>query len=206
MAITTLAEQQAALGNWLTRSDLSSRLPEFNVLFEAWANRRLRVRQMETSTSLTPSSGVATLPTDMLELRCVTWTGTPRAVLEYVTPQAFDATDPDRPSDTPKRYTVQGSSLKVMPISNTVLEVDYYQKIPALSTGNQAAHWLFNSHTDLYLAGPLHEAYTVIKDVEKAMLWMQKRDMIVAEILELDKAAQWGRGPLAIRIAGSPVV
>jgi hypothetical protein len=50
MSITTYTELQTAIGNWLDHSLFTSRIPEFIVLFEATANRKLRVRQMETST------------------------------------------------------------------------------------------------------------------------------------------------------------
>jgi hypothetical protein len=59
--------------------------------------------------------------------------------------------------------------------------------------------WLFNAHTDLYLAGPLHEAYALIKDAEKALLWMQKRDLIKDEIVRL---SQKGKSPGEIRLQG----
>src|SRR3954468_13495184 len=41
MAITSYAELQAAVGNWLARSDLSARLPEFIALAEADIRRNL---------------------------------------------------------------------------------------------------------------------------------------------------------------------
>src|SRR5262245_15894630 len=75
MAITTYAQLQTAIASWLARSDLTATIADFITLFEAAANRRLRVRQMETSTNLTPSSGAATLPTDYLAWRRLTWAG-----------------------------------------------------------------------------------------------------------------------------------
>jgi hypothetical protein len=69
MAITTYSELQTAIGNWLDHSLFTARVPEFIALFEAAANRRLRVRQMETSIDLTPSYGSAAVPTDYLAWR-----------------------------------------------------------------------------------------------------------------------------------------
>ena len=83
MAITTYAELQTAIGNWLDHSLFTARIPEFITLFEACANRRLRVRQQETSTNLTPSGGSVALPSDYLSWRRVTWTGSTRVELEY---------------------------------------------------------------------------------------------------------------------------
>jgi hypothetical protein len=52
MAITTYAELKTAIASWLDRSDLTSTIPDFITLFEAVANRRLRVRQMEKTITL----------------------------------------------------------------------------------------------------------------------------------------------------------
>lgn len=82
MAITTYSELQAAIQAWLARTDLAANVPDFITLFEAAANRRLRVRQQETSTTLTPTSGSASLPADYLSWRRVTWAGSPLQELE----------------------------------------------------------------------------------------------------------------------------
>jgi hypothetical protein len=204
MALTTYAELKTAIATRMRRSDLTAQIPDYISMFEAKVNRRLRVRQMETSTSLTPSSGVATLPSDWLEARCVTWTGSPRAVLEYVPPQLFDAIDNDQPSDNPRRYTIQGSSLKVMPRSDTALEVDYYQKIPALSDNN-TSNWLLAAHPDFYLNGCTAEACLDIRSMEAAQAFATLAEGAVEDIIRLDQAAQYGRGPLAIRAVGGVV-
>jgi hypothetical protein len=201
MALTTYTELKAAVATRMKRSDLTTQIVDYITMFEAKLNRRLRVRQMETAASITPTAGVAAIPSDFLEARCVTWTGSPRRVLEYVTPQVFDATDTDTPSDTPARYTIQNASLKVMPVSNTVLEVDYYQKIPVLSAGN-ATNWLLTAHPDVYLYGATAEGYADIADMEKAQLNGTLADSMIGEIMRLDNAAQWGRGPLSIRVVG----
>ena len=59
MSLQTYADLTAALGSWLQRADISSLFPNFIQLFEAAANRRLRVRQQEATAILTPSTVVA---------------------------------------------------------------------------------------------------------------------------------------------------
>ena len=61
MAISTYAELQTAVGNWLARSDLTSRIPEFIDLGEARINRILRSRSMITEATLNPSTTLKTL-------------------------------------------------------------------------------------------------------------------------------------------------
>ena len=196
MALTTFAELKTAIGDYLARDDLTAFIPDFITLFECTAARRLRIRITTTSTTLTPSSGIATVPTDLLGIIRVTWTGDTRQDLEYVLPSYFEALFPDRPSGTPTKYTVEGTSLKVGPLSDTALDVVYYERTDALSgTLNQ----IFQRHPDLYLFGSLVEAEAFNKDAEKAILWKARRDEIFNEILMADFNE---RGPMAMRVYG----
>src|SRR3954453_23260985 len=106
MAITTFAELQTAIGNWPDHSLFAARTPEFIALFEASANRRLRVREQEASATLAPSSGAAPLPADYLMWRRVTWTGATRVELQYVHPSYPQAAYPSSPSDVPRIFTI----------------------------------------------------------------------------------------------------
>jgi hypothetical protein len=196
MNITTYAELQTAIGSWLGRSDLTSAIPDFIMLFEACANRRLRVRQMETSANLTPSSGAVALPADYLAWRRVTWTGSTRVELEYVHPSYLQAAYPTSPSDVPRIFTIEGSTLKIRPIDDTALELDYYEKIDALSG---TVNWLFSTHPDVYLFGSLCEAEMFGVNDERAALWARRRDEIFAEI---EKLSNKTRGAGAIRVIG----
>ena len=47
MAITTYSELQTAIDNWLARTDLAGRSPEFIALAEARMNRELETRSQE---------------------------------------------------------------------------------------------------------------------------------------------------------------
>ena len=57
MSITTYTELKTAVENWLDHTLFTARVPEFIALFEATANRRLRVQQQETQgPALIPSA------------------------------------------------------------------------------------------------------------------------------------------------------
>ena len=87
MSITTYTELKTAVENWLDHTLFTARVPEFIALFEATANRRLRVQQQETQgPALIPSAvnGSVLLPADYLAWRHVTWQGTPTVELNYV--------------------------------------------------------------------------------------------------------------------------
>jgi hypothetical protein len=196
MAITTYSELQAAVGNWLDHSLFAARIPEFIALFEAAANRRLRVREQEAATALTPSSGAAALPADYLAWRRVTWTGSPRVELQYVHPSYLQAAYPSTPFARPRVFSIEGSVLKIRPVDATALEFDYFQKIPALSAG-AATNWLLAAHPDLYLFGALVEAEMFGVNDERAPLWKARRDEIFDEI---EKLSNKTRGAGAMRV------
>ena len=125
MSITTYTELQQAIADWLERADLTARIPDFIALFEATANRRLRLRQPEAVAILTPTSGVAALPADFLGARRVTWTGPSRVELEYVQPSYLQAAYPAAPAGVPRVYTIEGATLRMRPVDGTALELDY---------------------------------------------------------------------------------
>lgn len=199
MAISTYQELRDAIANWLDHSLYAGdRTAEFISLFEAHANRRLRVRQMEASTSITMSSGSGTLPADFLSVRRVTWPGSTAVDLEYVQPSWLVAAYPDSGQGTPSVYTIEGSTIKVRPVDDTSLTFLYYQKIVALSG---SVNWLFSTHPDVYLFGSLCEAEMFGVNDSRAALWKARRDEIFDEIEKLSNKTRGNAG--AIRVMGA---
>jgi hypothetical protein len=200
----TYSTLQTAVGDWLARGDLTTNIPDFITLFEAEANRSLRVRQMEVTISTTPTSGVAALPDDYLTWRRLTWTGNPARVLEYMQPDilriyhpVLGGADLTLNSGIPSMFTIEGNNIILRPINTTALEFDYYQKIPSLATqGSTGANWLLSAHPDCYLAGSMTEAYVFQKDWDQAGIWKQRRDDIMDRMKVLDQKT---RGPSYIR-------
>jgi hypothetical protein len=197
MPITNYIELRAAVATWLARDDLGAAIPDFVALFEAAANRRLRVRQMEISATLAPSDGAAALPADYLMWRRLTWTGARRRELDYVHPSYLQAAF-DAGAGTPRVFTIEGASLKIRPVDGTALELDYFQKLPALSDA-QTSNWLLAAHPDLYLFGALVEAEAFNKDADSAALWKLRRDESFDEIEKLGGKSRAG----AIRVMGT---
>lgn len=201
MSITTYAELQTALQTWEDRTDLSSLVADFITLFEAEANRVLRVRQMLTTTTLTPVSGDATLPTDYLEWKRVTITGSTPSEFEWVEPGLLQLSYPagafylPEYSVPPGVFTIEGSTLKVRPANDDALDFAYYQKIPVLSVSN-TSNWLLAAHPDAYLCGGLAELNIYKEDTDKAQFWAARRDRVFAEIARLSEAS---RGQTRIR-------
>jgi hypothetical protein len=145
MSITTYTELKTAVENWLDHTLFTARVPEFIALFEATANRRLRVQQQETQgAALIPSAvnGSVLLPADYLAWRHVTWLGTPTVELSYVAPAYLEAAYPTLATGIPAVFTIEGMALKIRPLSTTGIRLDYFQQVPALTRGRDqlAAH------------------------------------------------------------------
>lgn len=175
MSLSTYSDLTAAVADYLARSDLTSVIPTFITLTEVMAQfgdggsdiEPLRVREMEASVTLTPdANGNATLPTDFLEIRRVTYNTDPLSVLTYLSPADLNATygdadadsDDSDDADTALNYTILGSTLTVRPIgSGSTVTLDYYQKIPALTSTN-TTNWLMTKAPTVYLYGCLFQS------------------------------------------------
>ena len=198
MALSNYSDLSGAISSWTARGDYTAaQISNFVDLFESWANRVLRVRQMEASTALTPSSGSATLPSDYLQWRGVNWAGDPTIELEYVHPSLLRGYYPTVNSFSPSLFTIEGGSIKTQSSDSTDLTLKYWQSIPSLESNS--TNWLMSAHPDLYLYGTLVEAYLFNQDTENAIIWKARRDSLAEEIKSLDKSSV---GPGAIRVFG----
>lgn len=203
MAITTYSELQTAAANWLDRTDLTARIIEAIALFEANINRKITVRQQITTTTLTPSGGTASLPNDYLLWKRVTWNGSPKRELEYVDSSYFQQAYPDSPSDTPRFFTIEGSTLRIAPLSDTTLTLAYAQKVPALSD-SATTNWLLTAHPDGYLFGTLEAVKTLtVGDAERPMA-IAAFDGVVTGLVDQLKALTFAQsGPAMVRAYGA---
>lgn len=207
MSITTYSELKTAVENWLDHTLFTSRVPEFIALFEATANRRLKVRAQITSSDLVPSGGACTLPTDYIEsIRVTRLTTIPQdmewlepAMLKIVYPDTVQIVTPPQYAIPSAFFTIEGSTLYVRPKDDASnVQLVYYQKITALSD-NATTNWLLTAHPDAYLFGSLVEAEMFGVNDERAPNWKARRDEIFDEIEKVSRAS---RGSGAIRAIG----
>ena len=184
----------------MVRADISGTADDFIDLFEGWANRNLRVRQMEAEATATSTEYIA-LPTDFLELRDIQYQGSPRVQLEYVTPEYADRYDSSGASGTPKYYTLVGNQIRLIPApdASTDVRISYWQKVPALSGGN-TTNWLLTDYPDAYLYGSLIHARVFVQDPAIAAYFKQAYDQVMAEIDRAGKRSNVG-GSMRVRPA-----
>ena len=188
MAITTYAELQTAAANWLDRTDLTARIPEFIDLAEASFNRTIRQPQMiAKNDSFSISSQYTTLPTDTLEVIRIVVDVQPVITLEYLTPEELSE-KPASLTGTGKPYyfTIVGGAsgqLEVLrsPDSTYTSSIVYYTKIPAL-TDSATSNWLLLNHPDIYLFGTLAEAEPYLKNDERLPVWLTRLQRALTDL------------------------
>lgn len=192
MALDTYANLQAAIATWLMRDDLTANIPDFITLCEARISRRIRVREMVTSTTLVAGA----LPTDYIEALRVAASTDPVSVL---TPLSLDmAQDQFNFSGYPTHYVIQGSTLTAYPTGSSDIVLVYFAKVPALS-GTNTTNWLLTKAPEIYLYGSLIESAPFMEDDNRLATWLSLYKNAVDDLQQADTRALWGKAKARIR-------
>jgi hypothetical protein len=205
MAISTKAELNTAVANWLNRSDLTARIPEFTSLAEASFNRNLRTREMLVRSTASTTGQYVSLPTDYLEMLNIELTSTsPPKRLIYITSDRSDdyRENSNNEVGTPDYYTIEGTSIQLLPTpsASVTVQLNYYQDIPALSgLADSGNNWLLLAHPDIYLYGTLMQASPYIMDQQSAQIWDGLLSRSMQELQMSDEKSRYSGGTLNMR-------
>ena len=175
MAISTFAELKTAAANWLDRSDLTDRIPEFIALAEARFNRILRIRDMETvSTAISTVGGTReySLPTGFVQMKEFHLSTEPITPLSYITPEMMSRMWAGSTTAKPQVFTIIADNVRLGPSPDAVYTTSmlYYKTFTALSDSNTTSDML-TKNPDVYLYGTLLEAEPFIMNDERVALW-----------------------------------
>ena len=171
----------------MKRDDLSTQIPDFISLAEAELNRRVRIRQnMTTSTlSLVAGSSSVSLPTGFME----------EVELNYADSSCelnrapFDKIDFENTTDStslrPAWYAITSDSIIFETEADQTysLTLRYYR---AWQIAADATNWLLTNHPDSYLFGALGEAAMWTRDPELMQLSLPRRDAAIQAALLAD--------------------
>jgi len=205
MAISTKAELQTAVANWLNRSDLTDRIPEFITLAEASFNRSLRTKQMLSRSTATSAAQYISLPTDFLEMLNIELTSTsPPKRLIYTTSDRSDDFRQQMRDKTgiPIYYTIEGDAIQLNPTpdTNKTIQINYYQKIPAISgLADSGYNWLLTDYPDIYLYGTLMHASPYLMDPQSAAQWDGLLSRSMQELIASDDKSRYAGGTLSLK-------
>lgn len=202
MAISTYAELQTAVDNWLARTDLAGRSPEFIALAEARMSRELETQSQEKRvvTTMTADDAYVTLPTDARQIRSVRLNTNPITVLQYQSLAAADENFPGTGTGKPKYYSVIGGELyfRPTPDSGYQAEIAYVGSVPALSDTN-TTNTVLSRHPDLYLHGTLAEAFGYLMDEQRQAQHDALFTRTIAAINADEDRVKYGGSPLQVQ-------
>ena len=204
MALATYSDLKTSIANWLNRSDLTTEIAEdFIVLAEADFNSKLRIRKMNTSTSITIDSETESVPTDFLQVRdfFITSGGTKYA-LKYITPAQMDQIRGSSTTGMPSAYTILGDNFRFAPIPDSAHTgtLNYYAKFAALSDTN-TSNYILASHPGIYLYGSLYHAANFLGGIEPRQVqqWQGMYTTALERLERNDREDQYGNAPLQQR-------
>ena len=206
MALGTFTELKDALADWLDRSDLTDRIPDFITLAEARLNRDVRIRPMEVRSSMETTAGQRyfNLPGGYLQMRNMQINSNPITPLEYITPEMLDRLYGSDTTGKPKAYTLIGDEIQLAPIpdSDYTVEMAFYEKFTPLgdgTSGTVTSNWLTTNAPDVLLYGSLLEAEPFIKNDERIALWLNAYNGAVKKIQDADARDRHSGSAMRIR-------
>jgi hypothetical protein len=209
MAISNYTELQAAVANWLDRSDLTSRIPEFIQLGEARIKREVRTREMISVEDLAISDGdrAVNLPSGFLQHRYLRLkihdvTSGRRYYPDLVEVSMHELTQRSvNDAQTPRFFAIHEQiEFDSEADQDYTAEIEYYAQIVALAT--TATNTLLTRAPDIYLYSALSEASPFLLADERVAVWEAKY-IAARDGLNKSQLASRRGGPLASRIAGA---
>ena len=206
MALGTFTELKDAIADWLDRSDLTARIPDFITLAEARLNRDLRIRPMEVRSTMETTSGQQyfNLPGGYIQMRNIQLNTNPTAPLEYITPEMLDRLYGSSTTGKPRAYSLIGDEIQLAPIpdSDYTVEMAFYEKFTPLgdgTSGTVTTNWLTTNAPDVLLYGALLEAEPFIKNDERIRLWLSAYEGAVKKIQDADARDRHSGSAMRIR-------
>jgi hypothetical protein len=173
MAIANLGELRGAIEDNLARSDLQSLFPVYVRIFESKFNVSVRIAEMEVTNVLSVVNGVATLPSNFLELRNV------------------------QGQDSNPTYYLSGNSIIFTVGDPDTIDVIYYAKLPPL-VNDTDSNWLLLSYPHLYLYGVTAELGIPLQDSSIIQLNKALFDSSLAQLKDADLGRRWGGASIVL--------
>jgi hypothetical protein len=165
MALSNYSQLQAAIADWLNRTDLTNQIKDFIKLAEARFNREVRNHEQIIRKTAQSSAQYVALPTDWAGAYNLQ-VGTQK--LSYITPERADDYRNAKITGSVRYYTIIGRSIELLPAptSDVTVEMAYYAEIPSLSDANPT-NWLLQKAPDIYYYGPLCHAAPFLNDDQR---------------------------------------
>lgn len=197
MALSNYSELVTAIGQYAWRADVDgveddaafvAAVPNFIALCESRTNRTLRVGDMLDTATITITSGSGSLPADYLQHRHVAEAANPACDLEYGTRR------------NGRGFSISGGTIYVWPDSLGNVTMEYYAKIPALTSG-APTNWLMTKAPEVYLYGSLMEAGAFVANRDDVASWAALYQKAIDDLQNADVMARYAKA--GVRLHGA---
>ncbi len=209
MSLSTYSEIKTSVANYLNRDDLTSVIPDFISLTENRLDRELRVRanMVRAETTTTADIPFYNLPTDLIELRNVTYetSDSNSYALNYLSPESGSREYGAYTSGYPRAYTNLGKDIKLYPTpdSTYTLGINYYKKLSPLSD-SVTTNDILTSFPDLYLFGACLEGSIYLNDTEQTQRFMAIYQKAMEDVTAAEEAARYSGTVMQMSVQGDP--
>ena len=175
MAVSTYAELQQAVSDWLNRGDVEQSVPTFIALCEAELRRNLRHINQETRAHLSIGWQYVDLPNDWLETKQITIpgaAGTHKLDLVSLDDLAALIEEQGGEAGEPRYYAYNAGQIEIAPVPSGTYAgtIQYIAEVPALSDSN-TTNWLLTRYPDLYLYGSLKQSAPFLGEDARIATW-----------------------------------
>ena len=195
MSISNYTELQAAIANWMTRDDLTSRIPEFISMCEAKLNRKLRLAQqrvVQTAPFTSANNRRASLPSNCLEIlhlqmKLASAEDSDYTNLIYAAPDVLNDKHISS-GGMPTHYTKHSQLEFNSNVTNEhTIRLLFIKK---WDIATDSTNWLLTNFPDAYVYGAMMAAMPYIKNDRRFLLWKSQHDEVMRELDRLDERSR----------------
>lgn len=179
MTLSTYSDLKSAVADWLERSDLATRIPDFIALAESRLNRLFRGRMNEVNAVLTAVPGARSIaaPPAFSEAVSVHLAGCAEA-LRFVDPALMELRpEPGRPNF----WTVEGGTLAFERPCDQAYAVTLRHLRKFALSDTEPSNPILADYPDLYLFGALLEAAPFLRDADLLALFQARFETALQE-------------------------
>lgn len=174
MSIANYSDLQAAVSAWMLRASTDSvvttaQVKNYIFLCEAELNRELRVRELETTSTISTvaAQDYVSLPSDFKKMHSLEFNDNSGFIDPIGSRQELKRKY-GTASDRPIEHAIYGTKIYLGPTPDTVypMTLYYYQAIPALTDSN-TTNVILTAYPDVYLYGAIRQGCMQISNKAK---------------------------------------
>ena len=190
MALGNYTELKDAIADWLDRSDLTSRIPDFIRLAELRIYRDLRIPPMEAVVSIVSTNNKIELPANYIEMKSVILQGNPNTHLKRV---SYRDQSQSTEVGIPSTYSRRANEIQVHPTPDgtRTYELYYWADLGSLGDEVDGQNWFSENAPDLILYGALLEASPYLKDDERTAVWQAAFSESMRKVQKMADESEW---------------